>query len=106
MKAAANPHIEKFLQVSGEILRLALRLDEVDVEAQTVEVIDRLLDDYARLMAEFQESVLHLFGEKPAADEDKAEFFGRIYRMSAEEWAAMAKRNGVSLGAFQKGGAV
>lgn len=106
MKATASPHIEKFLQVSGEVLRLALRLDEVDVEAQTVEAIDRLLDDYAHLMTEFQAVVLQLFGEKPAAGEDKAEFFGRIYRMSAEEWAALAKRNGVRLGAVQKGGAV
>jgi hypothetical protein len=95
MKAAANPTTERFLQVTAEILRLTLRLDEVDVEAQTEEAIDRLLDDYARLMAEFQATVLQLFGEKPAVGEDTAEFFGRIYRMSAEEWAAMAKRNGV-----------
>lgn len=65
--------------------------------AASVTAFDFMAAEYQRLTEGFQRATLDLLGERPAIGESPTEFVIRILSMTADQWGAMARKNGVEL---------
>ncbi|MQY52109.1 hypothetical protein HCX48_09495 [Rhodocyclus tenuis] len=115
MRTATLQHFEAFQQIASELVALApkyaalgentLAITQHNVEAgnldgavaASVTAFDFMTTEYQRLTEGFQKATMDLLGERPAAGENPMEFVIRILSMTAEQWGAMARKNGVAL---------
>lgn len=115
MRIATHQHFEAFQQIAAELVALApkyaalgensLAITQQNVEAgnldgavaTSVTAFDFMASEYQRLTEGFQKATLDLLGERPGIGEGPTEFVIRILSMTADQWGAMARKNGVEL---------
>ena len=115
MRTAMQKHLDAFQEIAAELVELApkyaalgensLAITQHNVEAgnldgavaASVMTFDFMATEYQRLTEGFQKATLDLLGERPAIGEGPMEFVIRILSMTADQWGAMARKNGVEL---------
>ncbi|HJW23928.1 MAG TPA: hypothetical protein VJ576_03440 [Rhodocyclaceae bacterium] len=115
MKIATTQHLDAFNRATQEIMQRAPQLEAMTlgalavVEYNTVAgnldgalaagvvSLEHGASEFQRLLGQFQKAAADLMGEHPAPGETPVDFFGRIYRMGAEGWFALARKNGIRL---------
>ena len=115
MTFATREHLQAFNRITTEIILLAPQLEALGIGSAALvqhnaaagnldgaavagtAALDHLAGEYQRLMEGFQVAVADLMGEHPDPMENPVDFFGRIYRMGADGWMELARKNGVEL---------